>query len=148
MVHHLLETQKKKRRYNGTKLYFKGARIFESTLKVMLKKGMKPAKNALLVGESAGGVAAMLQCDRFRQKFSNSTYVKCLSDGGYFLAAKKHNFGSRSFLLSIFEGVVNLHRPTKMLPKSCTSKFTPQMCFFAQNVQDIQTPIFFHHVEI
>nr|GLL21517.1 pectin acetylesterase 7-like isoform X1 [Ipomoea trifida] len=66
--------------YNGTKLYFKGARIFESTLKVILEKGMKSAKN----------------------------------------------------------------RPTKMLPKSCTSKFTPAMCFFAQNVQqDIKTPIFF-----
>ncbi|XP_019155903.1 PREDICTED: pectin acetylesterase 7-like [Ipomoea nil] len=137
-------TGNSKKIYNGTKLYFKGARIFESTLKVLLKKGMKSAKNALLVGESAGGVAAMLHCDSFRQKFSNSTHVKCLSDAGYFFAAKKHNFWSKSLFVSIFEGVVNLHRPTKMLPKSCTSKFTPTMCYFAQNVQhDIKTPIFF-----
>nr|GMD91514.1 pectin acetylesterase 8-like isoform X2 [Ipomoea batatas] len=37
----------------GTKLYFKGARIFQTTLKVMLKKGMKSAKNiAYTTGKS------------------------------------------------------------------------------------------------
>ncbi|XP_019171736.1 PREDICTED: pectin acetylesterase 7-like isoform X2 [Ipomoea nil] len=73
-------TENSNKIYNGTKLYFKGARILESTLKVMLKRELKSAKK----------------------------------------------------------------RPTKMLPTSCTSKFPPAMCFFAQNVQqDIKTPIFF-----
>ncbi|XP_031107495.1 pectin acetylesterase 8-like [Ipomoea triloba] len=66
--------------YNGTNLYFKGARIFNVVMQELLQKGMGMAQN----------------------------------------------------------------ESTKSLPKTCTSRLSPHMCFFAHNVQqDIQTPIFF-----
>jgi hypothetical protein len=39
---------------------------------------------ALLSGCSAGGLAAILNCDKFRSLLSTSTRVKCVSDAGYF----------------------------------------------------------------
>lgn len=40
---------------------------------------------ALLSGCSAGGLAAILHCDEFRELFPRTTRVKCLSDAGLFL---------------------------------------------------------------
>ncbi|XP_031107068.1 pectin acetylesterase 8-like [Ipomoea triloba] len=65
---------------NGTKLYFRGARIFSAIMKELLNNGMGNAEN-----------------------------------------------GSKN-----------------ALPTSCTSRLSPEMCFFPENLQaDIQTPIFF-----
>lgn len=41
----------------------------------------------LLAGCSAGGLAVILHCDRFRGLFPSSSRVKCLSDGGLFMDA-------------------------------------------------------------
>jgi len=40
---------------------------------------------ALLSGCSAGGLASMLHCDRFRTLFQMGAKVKCLSDAGFFI---------------------------------------------------------------
>lgn len=42
---------------------------------------------ALLSGCSAGGLAAIIHCDEFRDLFPKTTKVKCLSDAGLFLDA-------------------------------------------------------------
>lgn len=42
---------------------------------------------ALLNGCSAGGLAAILQCDDFNNLFPPTTKVKCMSDAGFFLDA-------------------------------------------------------------
>ncbi|XP_019150659.1 PREDICTED: pectin acetylesterase 7-like [Ipomoea nil] len=103
---------------------------------------MGSAQNALLVGSSAGGVATAIYCDRFRRHFSNTSRVKCLSDGGYFFLSKKHH--QENTFLSMFDGLIKLHGSKNALPTSCTSRLSPEMCFFPQNLQaDIQTPIFF-----
>jgi hypothetical protein len=39
----------------------------------------------LLAGCSAGGLAALLHCDKFRARFPPEVPVKCLSDAGFFL---------------------------------------------------------------
>ncbi|RAL45200.1 hypothetical protein DM860_014610 [Cuscuta australis] len=131
--------------HNGTWLHFRGAIIFKAAMKELLQqKGMASATQAVLAGESAGGVATMLHCDKFRRLFPNSTRVKCLSDAGYFFPAKRHNFGSQSRFLSIFQGLIRLHRSIKALPRSCTQKLNPALCFFAHNVMEyIKTPVFF-----
>ncbi|XP_019183841.1 PREDICTED: pectin acetylesterase 8-like [Ipomoea nil] len=127
---------------NDTKLYFKGARIFNSIMQELLDSGMGNAKNALLAGSSAGGVATTIYCDRFRRYFSNTSRVKCFSDGGYFFFSKKH--GQENTFLSMFDGLVKLHGSKNALPTSCTSRLSAEMCFFPQNLQaDIETPIFF-----
>ncbi|KAM7490929.1 hypothetical protein LguiA_033850 [Lonicera macranthoides] len=48
------------------KVYFRGARIFDAIVEDLLAKGMKCGSNALLSGSSAGGLAAILHCDKFR----------------------------------------------------------------------------------
>ena len=50
-----------------------------------MAKGMRQAKQALLSGCSAGGLAVILRCDDFGKLFPPSTRVKCLSDAGFFL---------------------------------------------------------------
>nr|GME20473.1 pectin acetylesterase 8-like [Ipomoea batatas] len=102
-------TGNSQKKQNGTKLYFRGAKIYKSTINEMKMRGLKSAKKALLVGESAGGVATTIHCDRFRDLFSSSAHVKCLSDAGFFFPAKKHNLGHKNALISIFEGLITLH---------------------------------------
>ncbi|XP_060200754.1 pectin acetylesterase 8-like, partial [Lycium barbarum] len=125
----------------ATNQHYRGARIFQTIMEELLAKGMKNAKNAILSGNSAGGLAAMIHCDRFRSLLPSTPRVKCLSDGGYFLL---DNDGKRGKVLeSTFAAVVNLHNSAKMLPSSCTSRMDPTLCFFPQNLQQyIKTPLF------
>nr|XP_016457258.1 PREDICTED: pectin acetylesterase 7-like isoform X1 [Nicotiana tabacum] len=127
----------------ATKLHFRGARIFTVVLEELLAKGLKNAKNAILAGSSAGGYPAMLYCDGFRNSLPNTSRVKCLVDSGYFVHFKNPVLG-RPFE-SIYKGIatLQLQGSAKTLPKSCTSKMKPELCLFAENIQqDIKTPIF------
>jgi len=72
---------------NGTKLYFRGLRIWEAVVDELMEKGMDTAKQALLAGCSAGGLSTLLHCDNFRGRFPQEVSVKCLPDAGFFLDA-------------------------------------------------------------
>ncbi|KAG6434431.1 hypothetical protein SASPL_106065 [Salvia splendens] len=74
--------------HSKSNLSFRGARIFNVMMEEMLGKGMRKAKEAILVGSSAGGLATMLHCDKFRNLFPNTSRVKCISDSGFFLHGK------------------------------------------------------------
>ncbi|XP_019166135.1 PREDICTED: pectin acetylesterase 8-like [Ipomoea nil] len=129
--------------HNGTKLYFRGERIFNAVMQELLQKGMGKAKNALLAGSSARGIAATLYCDRFRGLLPNACRVKCLSDAAYFFPSRRFKDDGDLFI-PYFKGLIAQHGSVNSLPKSCTSRLSPYLCFFPQNVQqDIKTPIFF-----
>lgn len=93
-------------------MQFRGQRIYEAAMEELMSKGMRNANQVmmllisvafslvmeliiystflfqvLLAGCSAGGLAVILHCDRFRGLFPSSTKVKCLSDGGLFMDA-------------------------------------------------------------
>ncbi|CAN4099599.1 unnamed protein product [Withania somnifera] len=125
----------------ATNQHYRGARIFQAIIEELLAKGMKNAKNAILSGCSAGGLGTMINCDRFQSLLPSTARVKCLSDGAYFIL---DNDDKRAKVLeSTYAAVVNLHNSTKMLPSSCTSRMTPALCFFPQNLQKyIKTPLF------
>ncbi|CAO1942597.1 unnamed protein product, partial [Urochloa humidicola] len=91
---------------NGTKLFFRGLRIWEAVVDELMGKGLATAKQALLSGCSAGGLAALLHCDGFRARFPREVPVKCLSDAGFFLDVK--DLSGERFMRSIFTGVVHL----------------------------------------
>ncbi|KAF3619060.1 Pectin acetylesterase 7 [Capsicum annuum] len=125
----------------ATNLHFRGARIFEAVMDELLAKGLKNAKNALLSGTSAGGYPTMLYCDHFRSLMPKSKRVKCFADAGHFIHAKNPK-QARGFE-EVYNALVTLQGSAKALPKECTSKMNPVLCFFPENIlQHIKTPIF------
>ncbi|MCD9646237.1 hypothetical protein HAX54_035926, partial [Datura stramonium] len=119
----------------------RGARIFDAIIEDLLAKGLNNAKNAILSGGSANGYPAMLYCDHFSNLLPKAHRVKCLVDAGYFIRVK--NPLLTNAFESIFRDVVTLHGSSKVLPKSCTSKMKPELCFFPENIQqDIKMPFF------
>ncbi|XP_058749692.1 pectin acetylesterase 12-like [Vicia villosa] len=122
-------------------LQFRGQKIWQAAIEELMSKGMKNAKQALLSGCSAGGLATILHCDEFGSLFPKSTKVKCFSDAGFFLDATDVS-GERT-LRKMFGGVVSLQEVQKNLPKSCLDHLDPTSCFFPENLIDhIQTPLF------
>lgn len=125
----------------ATNLHFRGARIFPAVINDLLAKGMKNAKNAILSGCSAGGLASILHCDQFRELLPDTAQVKCFSDAGYFVNVKA--ISGEPIFEKYYDDIVTLHGSAQNLPKSCTSKLKPGLCFFPQNVvSDIKTPLF------
>ncbi|XP_055819846.1 pectin acetylesterase 8-like [Solanum dulcamara] len=124
-----------------TKVFYRGARIFSAVMDDFLAKGMKNAQNAILAGCSAGSLAAILHCDRFKGLLPPGAKVKCLSDAGFFINTQ--TISGTSHIEQFYSEVVNTHGSAKNLPQSCTSRLKPGLCFFPQNVaQQIQTPLF------
>ncbi|XP_020208986.1 pectin acetylesterase 8 isoform X2 [Cajanus cajan] len=124
-----------------TNLHFRGARIFSVVMEDLRAKGMENAKNAILSGCSAGGLTTILHCDRFKTLLPSGANVKCVPDAGYFINVKDISGASR--IEEYYSQVVKTHGSTENLPTSCTSKFSPELCFFPQYVaSQINTPIF------
>ncbi|KAK6915745.1 Pectinacetylesterase/NOTUM [Dillenia turbinata] len=150
-------------------LQYRGQRIWLAAMEELMSKGMRNADQvwcfetlflysvgsilgvlisyvpimhqALLSGCSAGGLAAILHCDEFRNLFPRTTKVKCLSDAGMFLDAMDVS-GGRS-LRSFFSGVVNTQALQNNLPQTCTNRLDPVSCFFPQNlIASVNTPLF------
>ncbi|KAJ8620375.1 hypothetical protein MRB53_028904 [Persea americana] len=122
-------------------LIFQGQRIWLAGMEELMSKGMSDASQALLSGCSAGGLASILHCDKFRELFPSSVKVKCLSDAGLFLDVI--DISGRRTLRSTFDGVVKLQNVQKNLPNICTSHMDPTWCFFPENsVANIKTPLF------
>ncbi|GAB2272897.1 Pectin acetylesterase 8 [Dionaea muscipula] len=123
-----------------TKVYYRGARVWRAIINDLMGKGMKNAQNAILGGCSAGGLTVILHCDSFRAQLPGAK-VKCLSDAGYFINVR--DISGALHIQDLYAQVVATHQSAKNLPTSCTSKFSPQLCFFPQYAaQGIQTPLF------
>ncbi|CAD6235538.1 unnamed protein product [Miscanthus lutarioriparius] len=126
---------------DGTKLFFRGLRIWEAVVDELMGKEMDAAKQALLTGCSAGSLAALLHCDNFRGRFPHEVSVKCLSDAGFFIDEK--DLSGERHMRSIFNGVVQLQNVSKVLPKDCLAKKDPTECLFpAELIKSISTPTF------
>ncbi|KAH1198961.1 Pectin acetylesterase 5 [Glycine max] len=69
----------------GSGLFFRGQVIWEAIMDELLSTGLSNAKQALLSGCSAGGLATLIHCDSFRQVLPKEATVKCLADAGFFL---------------------------------------------------------------
>ncbi|XP_009771487.1 pectin acetylesterase 8-like [Nicotiana tabacum] len=123
------------------KLFFRGARIFKAIMKDLWSKGMQNAENAILSGVSAGGLATILNCDKFKSLMPNDAKVKCVADAGFFINGK--TISGTSDIQEMYQRVVTLHGSAKNLPPSCTYAMEPSLCFFPQNVVPyVETPLF------
>ncbi|CAO2838337.1 unnamed protein product [Amaranthus hypochondriacus] len=127
--------------HKGAQLYFRGQRIFSAAMEELKSLGMRYANQALLSGCSAGGVASIFHCDEFRALFPGHTRVKCLSDAGLFLDAL--DVAGHRTMRKVFGGVVRLQGIGPHLPRTCTSRLSPIMCFFPHRlIADVKTPLF------
>ncbi|WMV43111.1 hypothetical protein MTR67_036496 [Solanum verrucosum] len=107
------------------KLYFRGARIFKAIMEDLWNKGMKNAENAILTGTSAGGLATILNCDKFKSLLPESARVKCVANAGFFIDGKTIN--GTSHIQEMYQEIVNLHGSAKNLPLACTSAMEPSL---------------------
>ncbi|KAL1359656.1 pectin acetylesterase 5 isoform X1 [Arachis hypogaea] len=129
---------------DGNGLFFRGQIIWEAIMDELLSIGMSKAKQALLSGCSAGGLATLIHCDDFRKYFSKDINVKCLADAGFFLDEEDvlRNRTMRSF----YHDVVQLQGVAKSLHKDCIARIEPFKCLFPlEIVKNIKTPVFFVH---
>ncbi|KAL6843858.1 hypothetical protein ACP4OV_026429 [Aristida adscensionis] len=125
----------------GKNLYYRGFRVWRAIIDDLLARGMNKAQNAILSGCSAGGLAAVIHCDRFKDLLPAAAKVKCISDAGYFVDGK--DISGNNYIRTIYKGVMDLHGSAKNLPASCTSKQPPELCFFPQYiVPTMRTPLF------
>ncbi|KAG6409734.1 hypothetical protein SASPL_127776 [Salvia splendens] len=110
----------------------------------MLKEmimGLRVFTAAILAGGSAGALAAILLCDRYRALIPDAKRVKCLSQSGFFIRAKDLPDANRRE--GGFAHIIDFHNMIDALPKSCTSKMNASLCLFPEYVVgDVQTPLF------
>ncbi|KAK1592182.1 hypothetical protein Q3G72_020873 [Acer saccharum] len=124
----------------AAQLYFRGKRIWSAAMEDLKSKGMRYAKQALLAGCSAGGLATILHCDEFHELFPMTTRVKCLSDAGLFLDVI--DISGRRTSRNMFGSLVSLQKVWN-LPQRCTKRLNPILCFFPQHsITSVKTPLF------
>ncbi|KAG6769469.1 hypothetical protein POTOM_025106 [Populus tomentosa] len=137
---------------NGTKLLFRGHLIWEALMDELLSIGLSNAKQALLSGCSAGGLATLIHCDDFRELLPKDATVKCLADAGFFLD-EKDVLGNNT-MGSFYRDVTQLQGVVKSLRKNCITRMDPYkagsfplfsgyVCLFPQEIiKETRTPIF------
>uniref|UniRef100_A0A0E0CBH1 Pectin acetylesterase n=1 Tax=Oryza meridionalis TaxID=40149 RepID=A0A0E0CBH1_9ORYZ len=124
---------------DGSTLHFRGLRIWEAVINELMGKGLATAKQAILSGCSAGGLAALLHCNDFYARFSKEVSAKCLPDAGFFLDIE--DLSGERRMWSVFNGTVHLQNVTQVLSKDCLAKKDPTECFFpAELVKSITAP--------
>ncbi|KAF0917754.1 hypothetical protein E2562_021249, partial [Oryza meyeriana var. granulata] len=126
---------------DGSTLHFRGLRIWEAVVDELMEKGLATAKQALLSGCSAGGLATLLHCDDFHARFPKEVSAKCLPDAGFFLDIE--DLSRKRQMWSVFNGTVHLQNVSEVLPKDCLAKKNRTECFFpAELVKSITAPTF------
>ncbi|CAL5422568.1 unnamed protein product [Camellia sinensis] len=129
---------------NGTELFFRGQLIWETLMDELLSIGLSNARQALLSGCSAGGLATLIHCDNFRKILPKYATVKCLADAGFFLNVK--DVAGHRTIETFYQDVVHLQAVAKSLDKDCVARMEPSKCFFPQEfIKNIKTPIFLVH---
>ncbi|XP_059647036.1 pectin acetylesterase 5-like [Cornus florida] len=126
---------------HGKELFFRGQLIWEALLDELLSIGLSNARQALLSGCSAGGLATLIHCDNFREILPKAANVKCLSDAGFFL--NQIDIAGNHTIESFYHDVVHLQGVAKGLDKDCMARTEPFKCFFPQEfINNIKTPLF------
>ncbi|KAJ0249549.1 Pectin acetylesterase 5 [Hirschfeldia incana] len=126
---------------NGTGLFFRGQLIWEAIMDELLSMGMSDAKQGILTGCSAGGLATLIHCDYFRHHLPKDADVKCFSDGGFFLNVL--DVLGNPTMRSFYRDVVTLQGVDKSLDQNCVATMEPSKCMFPQEfVTNIRTPVF------
>ncbi|XP_065888663.1 uncharacterized protein [Dysidea avara] len=130
-------------KWNGSILYFRGAKILEVVMDAILAAGGDKIEHVILTGCSAGGLATYLHADYVRSKVSSHIPVHAIADAGYFLDAP--NVNGEMYIRGLFQYVFNMQKCKNAVNQDCiTANPTEEWkCFMAQyTYPHIKTPIF------
>ncbi|KAG5589690.1 hypothetical protein H5410_040204 [Solanum commersonii] len=73
----------------------------------------------------------------------HDSYVVRITLYNLFCSLSNKNLQKGKGFETIYKALVTLHGSAKALPKSCTSRMKPELCFFPQNMQQyIKTPLY------
>ncbi|KAG5592276.1 hypothetical protein H5410_042790, partial [Solanum commersonii] len=88
---------------------FRGARIYSKSCSTgFMANGLQNAKYAILSGSSAGGLATILNWDKFKSFFSNdSIMVKCVASAGFFIDI--NTISGAPYIQKMYQNVEDLH---------------------------------------
>ncbi|KAK6126158.1 hypothetical protein DH2020_040136 [Rehmannia glutinosa] len=126
---------------NGPKMFFRGQLIWNTLMEELLSIGMFKAREALLTGCSAGGLATLIHCDDYRALLPKDANVKCLADAAFFLDRK--NIAGNRTIESFYHDVVHLQVIIKLHNIYLTYVGSYFHCFFPQEfIGYIKTPVF------
>ncbi|KAH7282361.1 hypothetical protein KP509_35G026400 [Ceratopteris richardii] len=123
------------------KIYFRGLRIWKAIIEHLVTLGMSSAHKAILAGNSAGGLAALIHCNSFKELLPGGTDVKCLSDAGFFINVK--DISGQNTIENFYANVVDTQNVSDALPSGCLKENTPNQCFFASHLLPHIVPPFF-----
>ncbi|KAF6137766.1 hypothetical protein GIB67_040474 [Kingdonia uniflora] len=137
---------------DSPKLFFRGQLIWEAIMDEFVALGLANAKQALLSGCSAGGLATLIHCDSFKEILPKESKVKCLSDAGFFLDEK--DISGNNTMRSFYRDVVYLQVSFRLSSLMVLSKVCARIvslgwnrlrqCVFPHEIiKNIKTPVFF-----
>ena len=133
---------------NGVTLHFAGAHIFNATVARLLALGMGAAKEIILKGCSAGGLAVYLHCDLFAammREAGSAARVTCMPDAGFFRYGVNTTAGAPRYTpqeewVYSAQGVVQVDAGCAAAHAATNDTWK---CFFAEaNLPYITTPLF------
>ena len=132
----------------NTALYSNGIHILEAVMTdLILGKDLDKATDVVIGGCSAGGLSAMLHCDRWAgriREFSSlnddDVKVVCAPESGFFLDYNKT--ASAATYGNLMRGGLDFHQP--VLPSKCVAdQQDPSRCVYAEDVlKYVETPVF------
>jgi len=129
-------------------LHFRGADIFNATVASLLALGMNQAKEVILKGCSAGGLAVYLHCDIFADMLKEAgveARVICMPDAGFFRMDVPDVSGAPRYTpeqqwVYSTQGVVQMDKGCVAAHAATNDTWR---CFFAEaNLPFITTPLF------
>lgn len=135
---------------SSKELHFKGNFVLEAVIQTLLEEhGLDKAKEAVLAGCGAGGLATYLHADKWHAALPEETFVVALVDSGFFLdwsmttpEGEPRQFGRQ--LRSVF----NLHNASGAMAWKCAENQNSLQeplsdCFFPEHGSNfISVPVF------
>lgn len=132
---------------DGVQLHMRGIGIIEAVMEDLATgdKGLGTATDVIIGGCSAGGLAALLHCDRWAdhiKSYSSNAKVVCAPESGFFVDYSAVTSDAVTFFDLMGHSAL-LHNP--VLPTNCVDNFDGHifLCLFPEVfVQYLETPIF------
>jgi hypothetical protein len=129
---------------NTTTLYFRGLSILNETFKVLIQtKSINTAKELVITGTSAGGLATYFHIDMISKLFPN-TRVVGIPDAGYFMDVS--DIEGHPYIREKYQYVFKMQNASGGVNQACIAAYSAAdawHCFFAPyTFPHVKTPLF------